>query len=171
VPPSRSDEQPTALTTAELERIYRDLYPQLVRLGRLLGHPNHAEDLAQSAFMSLARSPALRNPDAVAAFLRRCVVNQTRTDHRRYVLWRKLMPRLVDERPAPAPDDVQRLVVRRAMHRLSRRQREVLVLRYVADFSVAETAELLGIAEGTVKATAHDGLQKLAARLEAEGIR
>jgi RNA polymerase sigma factor (sigma-70 family) len=159
------------MSSSVLEQVYRDHYAELVRLGRLLGNTDAAEDLAQSAFIKLARSPELRNPDAVGAFLRRCVINQSRTDYRRHMLWNKLLPRLVDDRPPTPPDDVQRLIVRRALHKLSRRQREVVVLRYVADLSVAETAGLLGIAEGTVKATAHDALRKLAMRLEAEGVR
>lgn len=171
VMPSGPREGRDGLGNAELERIYRQHYPELVRLARLLGDAHAAEDTAQAAFLALARAPALRNPASVGAFLRRCVVNQTRTDHRRLTLLRKLLPRLADERPPLAPDDVQRLLVRRALSELPRRQREVLVLRYVADLSVADTADVLGIKPGTVKATTHDALARLAARLASEGIR
>ena len=41
------------------------------------------------------------------------------------------------------------------------RQRAVLVLRYWEEFSQAETAELLGCAEGTVKSAAARGLRRL----------
>ena len=44
---------------------------------------------------------------------------------------------------------------------LGPQQREVVVLRFYLDLSVAETAELLGIAEGTVKSSAHRGLAQL----------
>jgi YVTN family beta-propeller protein len=43
----------------------------------------------------------------------------------------------------------------------------VIALRYVVDASVAEIAETLGLAEGTVKAQLHRGRQALAARLGA----
>ena len=158
------------LTDHDFEALYRTHYPRLVRLARLLGDPRAAEDVAQTAFASLLQSPGLRNPEAVGGFLRQCVVNKCRTDYRRRALFQKLLPRLGDEREAVAPDDVQRLVVREALCRLPRRQQEVLVLRYVADLSVAETAAVLGIAEGNVKATAHKGLHKLGVRLEAEGF-
>lgn len=154
----------------DFEAVYRAHYPGLVRLARILGQPRAAEDVAQMAFLALLQSPGLRNPDAIGGFLRQCVVNKCRTDYRRRVLYQKLLPRLSDEREAAAPDDVQRLVVRDALHRLPRRQQEVLVLRYVADLSVAETAAVLGIAEGNVKATTHKGLQKLAVGLEAGGF-
>jgi RNA polymerase sigma factor (sigma-70 family) len=44
---------------------------------------------------------------------------------------------------------------------LTPQQREVVVLRFYLDQSVADTAELLGIAEGTVKSSAHRGLAQL----------
>ena len=47
---------------------------------------------------------------------------------------------------------------------LSDRQRTVLVLRYFAGLSVRETAEAMGIAEGTVKSLASAG--RSAARSE-----
>jgi RNA polymerase sigma factor (sigma-70 family) len=54
-----------------------------------------------------------------------------------------------------------------ALRRLPDRQREVLVLRYFADWSEAAIADALGIAPGSVKAHAHRGLAALRARLEA----
>lgn len=51
------------------------------------------------------------------------------------------------------------------MRTLARRQREVLACRYVLELSIAETAELLNISEGTVKAHTHRGLQALQKRI------
>ena len=53
----------------------------------------------------------------------------------------------------------------RAVRALPRRQSQVIALRYVADASVAEIAQTLGLAEGTVKAQLHRGRQALAVRL------
>ena len=52
------------------------------------------------------------------------------------------------------------------MRTLARRQREVLACRYVPELSVAETAQLLRISEGSLKAHAHRGLQNLQQRIE-----
>ena len=49
---------------------------------------------------------------------------------------------------------------------LSRRQRAVLGLRYGADLSEAEVADLLGVSVGTVKALSSRGLAKLRAELD-----
>lgn len=69
--------------------------------------------------------------------------------------------------PEPAPADVehaaadQRHDLWEAMGRLPRKQRAVIVLRFVEDLSEAETARLLGIAPGTVKSQTSKALAKL----------
>src|SRR4249919_1054125 len=53
-----------------------------------------------------------------------------------------------------------------AMRTLARRQRQVLACRYVLELTVAETAQLLKISEGSVKAHTHRGLRSLQQRIE-----
>lgn len=71
------------------------------------------------------------------------------------------------ELPEPAPPSGDHDVVDtrhdlwEAMGRLPRKQRAVIVLRFVEDLSEAETARLLGIAAGTVKSQTSKALAKL----------
>lgn len=55
----------------------------------------------------------------------------------------------------------EREALEQALEALPRQQREVLVLRFFFDLSVQQTAELLGLPEGTVKSAAHRGLERL----------
>jgi RNA polymerase sigma-70 factor (ECF subfamily) len=56
----------------------------------------------------------------------------------------------------------------RAVRSLPRRQAQVLALFYYEDRPIAEIAEILGMASGTVKKNLHDGRSALARRLKLE---
>jgi RNA polymerase sigma factor (sigma-70 family) len=76
---------------------------------------------------------------------------------------------------AQAPDMLEVIEisadVRRAIRQLPRRQRQVVELRYLYEFSVAETAQILGMAEGTVGPTTKAALDKLKRIIEDHGGR
>ena len=59
------------------------------------------------------------------------------------------------------PTDVADLQIRRAVAGLPARQREVVVLRFFLDQSVADTAAAMECAEGTVKALTHQAIASL----------
>jgi DNA-directed RNA polymerase specialized sigma24 family protein len=59
----------------------------------------------------------------------------------------------------PAPDD--RTDLWRALERLPRRQRAVVVLRYYEDLTEAQTARVLGCTVGTVKSQTSKAFAKL----------
>lgn len=58
-------------------------------------------------------------------------------------------------------DVADRLDLQRLLRSLSRRQRDVVVLRYLADMSEADVAAELGISVGSVKRHAHRGINTL----------
>jgi RNA polymerase sigma factor (sigma-70 family) len=162
--------------SAQLELIdilFRRHYAALLRLGVvILGSREAAEDAVQDAFVALHRHRStLRDPEAAEAYLRSAVLNRCRSWVRRQVTQRAVRPLILvrehDEGPEVATvarEEVGSLVA--AMRTLATRQREVLACRYVLELSVAETAQLLGISEGSVKAHAHRGLQNLQQRIE-----
>jgi RNA polymerase sigma-70 factor (ECF subfamily) len=53
-----------------------------------------------------------------------------------------------------------------ALSHLEPDQREVVILAYYADMTIAQIAEVLGIRTGTVKSRLHYGLQYLRAEYE-----
>jgi RNA polymerase sigma-70 factor (ECF subfamily) len=73
--------------------------------------------------------------------------------------------------PAPSPDAAaERLdefaALRTLLVTLPERQREAVMLRYFEDLSVEQTADAMGCAAGTVKATVHQALRTLKRKLQ-----
>lgn len=152
------------------EALYRAQRLAMVRLAAfLVDDPGLAEDVAQDAFAALhARWHHVRDPHSALPYLRRAVVNNSRSvlrrrrTARRY-LWPHADPTPGADQDVVAADEHRRL--RDALARLPRRQREVLVLRYWADLSEAEIAGTLGVSAGTVKSSASRGLDALEAAM------
>ena len=130
----------------------------------LTGSRPDAEDLLQAAVERLLRRR--RRVDDLEAYLRRILYNLAADGWRRRGAWqrsRTLMLSLPDDGIGPDPVstvDLRDALVR-ALRELPPRQRAVLVLRYWEQLTQAETAELLGCSEGTVKSTASRGLSRL----------
>lgn len=76
---------------------------------------------------------------------------------------RAVATELVDLQPDPARVDLQR-----ALDGLPRRQRDVVVLRYLADLSEADVAAVIGCSVGTVKSNASRARAALRAVLTIE---
>jgi RNA polymerase sigma-70 factor (sigma-E family) len=80
---------------------------------------------------------------------------------------RRLQHEDAPDSPTPEPD-AARIDLHRALRTLSRRQREVLVLRFLADLPEAEVARALGCSIGSVKVHASRGLATLRTTMGAE---
>jgi RNA polymerase sigma-70 factor (sigma-E family) len=138
--------------------------PALSRLAYVLcGDHAAAEDLVQSALAGLASRwrvvAAGGNPEGYA---RRTMINEHISWWRRRGRRERLVPQPPEGRPAAAADSgLDRLALADALARLAPRQRAVIILRFYEDLSEAETAEVLGVAIGTVKSQTHDGLARL----------
>jgi len=130
----------------------------------LTGSRLDAEDLLQAAVERLLRSR--RRVDDLESYLRRILYNLAADGWRRRGAWhrmRRLLPSQADQDPVLDPVatvDLRDALVR-ALRELPPRQRAVLVLRYWEQLTQAETAELLGCSEGTVKSAASRGLSRL----------
>jgi RNA polymerase sigma factor (sigma-70 family) len=73
--------------------------------------------------------------------------------------------------PGAAPDSiVERLPVHDLLNRLPPRRRAVLVLRYVCDLSIEQTARALGCSTGTVKSQSARALATLRTHAARAGL-
>jgi RNA polymerase sigma-70 factor (sigma-E family) len=134
----------------------------LRRLAHLLcGDPHRADDLVQQAITKLyLRWRKLADVVNLDQYLRTILLREFIDERRRS--WAKV--RLVAEAPdaaARAEDPAVRLDLRAALLRLPKRQRAVVVLRFLNDLSVDDTAQALGCSVGTVKSQTSEGLAKL----------
>ena len=75
------------------------------------------------------------------------------------------LPETLDRVPDPAGEAEMSVQVERAVDALPEAQREVLHLVFYENLTVRETAELLGVPEGTVKSRMHHARKRLAKEL------
>lgn len=134
----------------------------------LVGDRAIGEEIAQEAFVRLIEQwDRLDDPKAAPAWLRRAVVNLSRTQVRRFAIGRKKydvvsarVPR--SDRSFDAfGESLADTEMGPAVRSLPRRQRECVVLRFVHDLTIDEIAESLDIHSGTVKTHMHRALQAL----------
>lgn len=149
-------------------------HPRLVRaLTVYTGDAVLAEELAQEALERAVRDwrrvQRAANP---GAYVQRSALNLANGHFRRRRAERRAQQRLAARpRPAGGGAGPEAVAVRQAVADLPTRQRAALVLRVVADLPVADVAEVMGCAEGTVKALTHQAIAALRAdrRVQPEG--
>ncbi|HEY6793671.1 MAG TPA: SigE family RNA polymerase sigma factor [Kineosporiaceae bacterium] len=163
-PDVRSDVAP--VVDAAIAELYQQHWNRLVRLAALLTRDaSVAEEIVQDAFVSLHRRWGdLAEHASAAAYLRTSVVNGSRSTLRHRGVEEKHRqpgppePAGPEEHAVRADSDAR---VMAALRTLSRRQQEVLVLRYYGDYSEQDIAATLGLSKGAVKSHAHRGLAAL----------
>ena len=153
--------------------LYRAHALALVRVAKLLvGDQASAEDVVQDVFLNLHRRlPGLSDRDQVLPYLRAAVVNQSRSllrKRRRAVLRRAQHEPPAASAEAAAMLGEDRRAVLRAVARLPRRAREVLILRYYLGLPDDQIAATLAVSTGTVRSTASRAIAALARELKEE---
>ncbi len=142
--------------------MFRSEYPRV--LGTLrwyLGDNALAEDLAQETFVRLCQNwEKVSTMAAPGPWLHRVSMNLAKSKLRRAEV-AKRKAHLLRDPSVQIPAEPTRETLRLALLRLSPDLRSVIVLRYYADFSVADTASALNIAQGTVKTRARKALASL----------
>ena len=138
--------------------LFDSAYPRAVRLGqRLLGTRAAGEDLAAEAFArAYARWGSVRRHPAPDAWVLRTATNLAIDQLRRSAP-------VSAEAPVADPADAValRLALASALASLSRQQRTVVTLRYLADLPEHDVAIALGISVGSVKTHLSRGLDRL----------
>lgn len=133
----------------------------------MCGDADQAEDLLQEALIALAEKwEKVEHPDA---FVRKVIYRQ------RISWWRKTRHETVVEAipDVGVGDGAERRARDAEVHDVLRalppRQRAALVLRYFEDLTEAQTAEVMGIAVGTVKSLSHQAIARMRKELAGRG--
>ena len=122
------------------QRLYRTAY---LYLG---GEADALEAVDEAVYQALRGLKKLRRPDCFDTWLTRILINACCHELRR----RK---RLAGQEALPdtaGPDAYDHLPLKEAVARLPEDLRAVVILRYFTGYTQAETAEALGIPQGTV---------------------
>jgi RNA polymerase sigma-70 factor (ECF subfamily) len=158
----REDDAVRQVMAEEMDGVYS------VALG-ILGRQDDAEDACQEVFMRLLQSaPRLSPGTSLRAWLRRVCLNYCLDQRRRpgYRDWLFPVDDGVPDRSAPGPEKAAeeawlRDALVRALQQLPQKQRAVFVLRHFGGCSLREIAQILGCADGTVKAHLSRAVAKL----------
>jgi len=139
-----------------------------------LGEPQAVDEVMQEVSLAAVRQKApINDPTKVAPWLYRLAVMQTLLYRRKQRRRRKLTdgyadrfrPTEQDTRHADPLDwlmsEERREQIRQAVGRLSKRDAEILLLKYTEDWSYRQLAEHLGISHSAVEARLHRARRRL----------
>lgn len=164
--------------TALEELVARWQAPVWTYVRRMLD-TQRADDVTQEAWLAVVRAlPRLREPERFAPWLftivRRAVTNHLRD---RYAARRhQIVHGIEDLDPSdtglqdPVTDLLDRAEAVAHLADVPVLEREVLVLHYLEDLSVADCAQVCDVSVGTVKSRLHRARRLLRERLEEKGM-
>jgi RNA polymerase sigma-70 factor (sigma-E family) len=159
---------------AEFEAFVRQYRQRLRRAAYLLCNDwTQAEDIVQEAltklFVAWWRISAEQGAFAyVCRIVTNAAVDTRRRPWRREVAVGDSLTDLAGR--SPEVDPIERITLHAALGALPLRQRQVIVLRFYLQFSVAETAYQLGLSTGAVKGYCSRALARLNAQMTPRAV-
>ena len=153
--------------------MYGTQYRPLVRMSAmLLGDTGAAEEVVQESFIAVhAAWRRLRDIDKAVPYLRRSVLNRSRSILRHRMVTDRHVPVREPDMPSAEQGAITRLersAVIEALRSLPARQREALVLKFYLGLSEEEVAAAMKISTGAVKSHTSRGKAALRTALEPE---
>jgi RNA polymerase sigma-70 factor (ECF subfamily) len=157
-----------------IEQLYRDLGPAVLGYLRAQG-VEEPEDVLSEVFLAVVRDlPRFRGDEAARRRWVFTIAHNRLVDHHRRRQRRPQMSPTSESSDNAAARAVDRDLVDHdlvdpalldALRSLTQEQRDVVVLRFVADLSIADVAQLLRRRPGAVKALQSRALRRLATLL------
>lgn len=154
---------------AAIEEVYRARYRSFFRLGyALLGNPDQARDAVQETFATaLCARESFRGEGSLEGWLWKTMLNVCGQEQRRRRRFSDETPpeQTTNGHPERWPE------LRALVAALPEQERYATYLRYFADLSQDDIAEVLGVRSGTVGAALNHARNKLRVALKAEVTR
>jgi RNA polymerase sigma-70 factor, ECF subfamily len=181
-------------SSQELSDFLRDVERRAYKQTVYAVRDEHAAlDIVQDAMLKLAEKYATKPVEEYPMLFQRILQNTMRDFWRRQKvrnLWTTLLSSFgsneddddrdpletidVEDNSENPAEQLQRnqtiAIVEKALEKLPPRQREAFVLRYWEDMDVAETAEIMGCSQGSVKTHCSRAVHALAQTLEKQGL-
>lgn len=181
-------------SSQELSDFLRDVERRAYKQTVYAVRDEHAAlDIVQDAMLKLAEKYATKSVEEYPMLFQRILQNTMRDFWRRQKvrnLWTTLLSSFgsnedgedrdpletidVEDNSENPAEQLQRnqtiAIVEKALEKLPPRQREAFVLRYWEDMDVAETAEVMGCSQGSVKTHCSRAVHALAQTLEKQGL-
>ena len=148
----------------EIERVYHSRYGGFLRAVAAIAGEEAAHDAVQEGFARALEHRRQFRGGALEAWVWTAVLRKALDERRR----RTSLP-LEDDFGAELVASERDPELAAAIRALAPRRRLAIFLRYFADLSYGEIAEVLEVAEGTVAATLSQAHAELRAHLELEG--
>lgn len=130
-----------------------------------LGNETAAVDaLDEAVYKALKNIRRLRQEEYFDTWITRILINECHNEYRRQ---KRFLP--MDELTEAGAEDYDSLPLRDAVRRLPVELKEVVILRYFAGYTLAETAEALKIPAGTAATRQRRALALLKLELDEQG--
>lgn len=117
----------------------------------------------EAVYKGLCNHWKLRQPEYFVTWMTRILINECHNELRRQKRFQSL-----ESMPEEAAEDYDALPLKEAIHKLPKELKEIVILRYFTGYTLAETAELLKIPQGTAATRQRKALQLLRLELEEE---
>jgi RNA polymerase sigma-70 factor (ECF subfamily) len=142
------------MSVDENAEVYVKHRDDLLRYATSLVGPSHAEDVVSTVVLRAMRRQPLSEIEKPHAYLMKAVLNECRS------VWRRRSYVGIESvDTAQLPVEVTNTLD--VVWKLPLKQRSVVYLFYWEDLPIAEIAELMGTAEGTVKRYLHNARNRL----------
>lgn len=181
-------------SSKELSEFLRDVERRAYKQTVYAVRDEHAAlDIVQDAMLKLAEKYAAKPIEEYPMLFQRILQNTMRDFWRRQKvrnLWTTLLSSFGSQEDGEERDPLETIdveddtdnpveqlqrsqtiaIIEKALEKLPARQREAFVLRYWEDMDVAETAEVMGCSQGSVKTHCSRAVHALAQTLEKQGL-